>query len=438
MIAILLAACVGLPEQIDLPFFGSAGSDRAQDPNLPPLAWIDQSWVVLHAEEATLGPYAEKAGWVSLVMQRDYAAAARALGPEGKIPAARAHAELSYLYRQAALAAAEAWVGAYGDGGRRPSSGAEHVLTVSYAILGRLDSARAEAARFRGDDASGRWHRPWREWLSSDASWPPDLRELPFALPPPAPGALPDVTDLPHYTIVEADGAWRDAGDPGALVALALWHEVAAAAADGGAAAAMKVVRAGGRLPVEPVPALEGEIPPELMFGSDHLTPADAAFVAAVSGDGPAASLVGSWAGKSIVAWLASRALVSGKLDAPSLIQRVEALEEVLRVRADQRTDGRPLAHHRTFAAIGAVGVLRSLVIVADQLEDSRGAGALRAEVEKRSVRAAADPVGLLALAAADARLGASASARAKVDAQVGRYPSLAVVLYALDALAER
>ena len=187
---------------------------------------------------------------------------------------------------------------------------------MSYAITGQLDAAKAESAKLEkaSSDPTLPWHAPWKAWLASGAAWPPDLSTLPVKLPPPTVGEWPELTELPHYSLPERGGssARRDMGDPGALVALALWHDAAAAAAVPNDSRRPRTLRAGYRLPVEPAPPPAGDFPPDLLFGSDHLVPGDAAFLAAVEASGP--SVVDAHVGTSLVAWLAARSRVDGKM----------------------------------------------------------------------------------------------------------------------------
>ncbi|MEQ1569644.1 MAG: hypothetical protein ABMA64_28675, partial [Myxococcota bacterium] len=240
---------------------GCSGSTSTVDVALeiPPGELAEHAWVVAFADEASLGRYAANKGWVSLVMKRNYADAVRELGPEGGLPAARAHSEQAAVYRQAALLSAYSLIEVYGNTPEPTDPvGVAHLLTVAYAITGKLDLAReqdAKAAALVGDPTAA-WHQPWSAWLSSGGTWPPDLSGLPIALPPPRPGEFPELTELPHYSMPERGGstASRDMADPGALVALATWHDAAAALAAPDALPALRASRAGYRLPVEAAP----------------------------------------------------------------------------------------------------------------------------------------------------------------------------------------
>jgi hypothetical protein len=414
-----------------------------------PAERLDATWVVTLAEEASIGAYAQEPGWVALVMKRDYAGAVRGLGPKGGLAAARAHADAAALYRQAALLAASSLVEVYGET-PEPSdpAGAAHLLTVSYAITGRLDEAKAADAKLPAGDPTEKWHAPWRAWLAAGATWPPDLSGLPIALPPPAPGEWPELADLPHYSLPEQAGskAKRDMADPGALLAVALWHDQVAAEAAGADAAKVAEYRAGYRLPVEPDVAAAGDLPIELLFGSDHLVPGDAAFLADLSGtdSGPGgrtakgAAAVDAHAATSLLAQIALMSRKDGKVDAETAIDVITRMREDLVARASARTGGNVLAHQRIFADVAYVGALRSLALVAEVEGDHEASGKLRINAFEHSDKATADPVGLLAFAAWDAANRYPLRALDILHAQARRYPTLEIARYGLDVLGLR
>lgn len=407
-----------------------------------PTELVDATWVVAFAPEASLGSYASEPGWVSLLMKRDYGEAVRQLGPAGGLPAARAHTEAAALYRQAALVTAYSLIEVYGKTPEPTDPiGVAHLLTVSYAITGQLDAAKIESAKLDKvtSDPTLPWHAPWKAWLAAGGTWPPDLSTLPVKLPAPTVGEFPDLTELPHYALPERGGssAHRDMGDPGALVALALWHDAAAAAAVPNAAPLLKTLRAGYRFPAEPAPAPAGDLPPDLLFGSDHLVPGDAAFLAALEGPaGPGA--VDAHVGTSLIAWLAAKSRIDGKVNAEKAVDEVTALREVFVTRSAEKAGGQELGHHRTFASIGYVGALRSLALVAEREGDREASGVLRINALDHSDKATACPVGLLALAAWDASNRYPMRAQDILHAQARRYPSIEIARYGLDVLGLR
>ena len=197
---------------------------------------VDESWVVQLATNDALGPYISNPGWATYVMKRDLKGAIKQFASGGGQPLARVHEDAASLYRQAALLSANALIETYG---KTPSDGdplgTAHLLTVSYSVVGDLESARAAAAKMANveSDPTAEWHKPWAEWLSGTAEWPPDLSNLPVEVAAPAPGQWPSIGQLPHYQLPEQteEKRLRDMADPGMLVALALWHSAAARAA---------------------------------------------------------------------------------------------------------------------------------------------------------------------------------------------------------------
>ncbi|MEZ4240112.1 MAG: hypothetical protein R3F59_28970 [Myxococcota bacterium] len=225
--------------------------------------------------------------------------------------------------------------------------------------------------------------------------------------------------------------------DPSALVALALWHDrVAEAAAGPDHVAQLKTLRASYRFPIEAAPPAAGDLPPELLFGSDLLVPDDAAFLADLEGpDGLGA--VDAHADRSLLAWLAAHSEVDDKLDAELATDHLAALRKLLVARSAAAAGGE-LAHHRTFADVAWVGGLRSLALIAERGGDRETSGLLRIAALERSEKAAACPVGLLALAAWDASNRYPMRAQDILHAQARRYPSLEVARYGLDVLGLR
>lgn len=433
--AVGLVGCSGSPTP-DVSVQTPEGAPLVPAPN----ELVDATWIVDAAPEAAVGAYASP-GWVALVMTRDYGDAVRKFADAGGEPLARAHAEAASIYRQAALITAYSLIEVYGKT-PEPSDpvGTAHLLTVSYAITNQLDLAREAAQKLSttADPLTAPWHAPWKAWLDAGATWPPDLASLPIGLPAPTPGQWPEVTELPHYALPELAGssASREMGDPGALVALALWHDAAAAAAAPAAVGALKSVRASYRMPIEPAPASAGPLSPALLFGSDLLVPGDGAFMADLEGPaGPAA--VEAHTSTSLIAWLAAQSRVNGKIDAQRAVDVVSALRKAL-VEREAVKAGAELGHHRTFADIGYAGAMRSLALVAEREGDREQSGILRINAYEHSDKATACPVGLLALAAWDASNRYPMRAQDILHAQARRYPSIEVARYGLDVLGLR
>lgn len=404
-----------------------------------PEARLDETWLVQVATEADVSRWANDAGWVDLVMKRDYGRAVRGLGPAGGLAAARAHAEAAGVFRQSALLMAHSLVEVYGKT-PQPSdpAGTKHLLAVSYSILGDRAAAKAASDALPGDDVTAPWHGPWKVWLADPkAPWPPDLSTLPVSLPPPKVGEWPEPTDFLPYEMPEIGASTRRSmADPGILVALAEWHAAAARLAAPEAAAAVDSVRAGYYLPVQPPPPPAGPLPIELYFGSDQLSAGDAAFLADLHGPVGLAA-VDAHAPTSVLAEVALRSRVDGKIDHQVALDVVTALREDLLARSAAKA-GSELGHHRVFAEIAYAGTLRGLALVAEVEGDREVSGLLRINALEHSSKHTACPVGMLSLAAWDASNRYPLRAQEILHAQIKRYPSLEIARYGLDVLGLR
>lgn len=421
-----------------------AEGEVAAAPGFPvPAPLIEASWPV-QMDEAALGPYQAQPGWIALVTRTDVRGAVEQLGPLGGMPAARAHAEAAMLYRQAARLTAIAARETYGESPRETDPpGAQHLVAMGWALEGDLERARAALGDgLTGlDGAAAAWHAPWAAWIAAGAPWPPDLSGLPTGLPAPSPGQWPEVPTGPHYSLAEqVDGAATllDVADPGALVALALWHDAAAAAAAGSEAARLEVLRARYAFPAEPDANDAAPLPMDLLFGSDLLVPGDGPFLVDLLGAaGPGA--VEAHASTSLLAALARDARREGRL-VPELAQ--DAAGEVRTAALDAmvaKAGGNTLGHHRVFADVASVGVLRALALVAEVEGDHEGAGILLINaMERSSSEWTADPKALLFLSAWDADNRYPVRGTELLHNLIRRYPSLEGARFGLDALTLR
>lgn len=401
-----------------------------------PADLVAASWPVQMATEADFRSFSSEPAWIALVMQRNVRDVVPLLGAVGGDGAARAHAEASLAFRQAALLAAHAVVETFGKT-PEPSDpvGVAHLLTVGHALRGELAEARAASALLPPGDPTEPWHHPWRTWLAGPANWPPDLSGLPLGLPPVVVGGWPAGAPAPHYQLVERveGGGARPFADPGALLALALWHEGAARLAAPGPA--LDGFLAGYRLPVEGAQP-GGELTMPWLFGGELLVAADGLFLADLHGGAPA---VDAWKDRSILAWLAHASRGSaGTIDAQLAVDRVADLRDAIAAASSARTGGEVQAHQRQFGEIAFTGALRGLALVAEVEGDREQGGRLRINAWEHSHKATAWPAGLLALAAWDASNRYPSRALDILHAQVRRMPELDPARYALDALALR
>lgn len=382
-------------------------------------------------------------GWVSLIIKRNYATAVPQLGASGGLIAARGHADAAALYRQAALISAYSFVECYGaTPDPHDPVGTAHLLTVSYALLGDLEKARAESKKLDGiDDPTQVWHAPWKAWLAQENPvWPPDLSSLPTGLPPVAVGGWPELT-LPNYTLPEREGSTStiEMADPGAMVALALWHDAAAHTAAGDQGAVVDTYLARYHFPVEPDVA-GVVLPNEFLVGSDYLVPEDGPFMADLVGaKGPAA--VAEWKDKSALAAIAAASTVDGKMSGEAAADFAANLRDQLVEAAKTRAaTGEDDVAHRTFASIAEVGVLRTLPFVAEveTARNSEEGGKLRILAMEKSDDATSAPEGLLSLTAWDAGNRYTMRGAEIVHNASRRYPSVEAARYALDVLGIR
>ncbi len=405
-----------------------------------PLDLIAKSWPMSFATAAEQEQWASTSrGWRTLFIDRNYALATQEFGADGGLRTARGHAEMAALYRQAALVSANAYIQAYG---KTPSAtdpvGAAHLLSVSYAITGDLEKARTYSKVLdQYADPTTTWHAPWNAWLASGAAWPPDLTALPTTLPEPTPGAVPELPAFPHYDLPEQGGSTQlvEMADPGALIALSLWHETTARSLAGGNAPWIDTYIARYRLPVEPH-TTGVSLPNEMLFGSDFATPEDAAFMAALTG-AQGLTAVDAYASKSLIAALVGPSRVNGKIDPDKALELTVAVEAQL-IEQLKAKAGTEESVHAAFADIVQVGLLRNLALVAELEGNHEASGLLRGFALARSINATDCPTALLSLTAWDAgdryvRRGHEILQRAEQ-----RYPTVAAARVALDQLSTK
>lgn len=406
-----------------------------------PEAKLDTTWPVHFATDESLAPVVQQ-GWVKLVNQRHLQQAVQGMDASDATGVARAHLEASLLYEEAALIAAHAFIEVY-ERTPQPTDpvGANHLLSVSHALLGDVDAAKAASAKVPAGDPTEPWHAPWKAWLDAGATWPPDLSGLPMELPEVTPGTWPELPAPPHYAMPEqGTESKRSMGDPGALVAAALWHREAARKGGGEAFGAVATLRAGYGLPVSPKPAAAGDLSWPQLFGSTLLSPGDGPFMADLHGPKGIAA-VEAHKGTSFLAWLASESMGDdGKLSAEAVVDHVAELRTALVERAKTQTGGTVSGAQRMFADTAVAGAFWSLALVAEAQGDRETSGLLRLNARDKADLGnhLQDPVSLLSLAAWDASNRNVHRAPELLHDQARRYPELEVARYGLDVLALR
>jgi len=419
---------------------GTTTAQEAEEATAFPEALVQSTWVVNYASVDSLGPVAPP-GWVSLVNHRHIGKAVEQSGDDTLL-AGRAHIEAALLYEQAALLSANAFVEVYGATPQPTDPvGAKHLLAVSYAVRGETDKAKAASAQLTKGDPTIPFHKPWKAWLEGDAAWPPDLSGLPIELPDVKPGVFPSLPPPPHYELPEQGGSSskRTMADPGALVAVALWHREAAKAALGDRYDAIRAIRAGYSLPVTAAAAKPGPRDPQELFGSTLLGPGDADFMVDLEGD-QGAGAIDAHAETSLLAWIAREARSDGKVDPDKVSRMVNELRAELLEASAAANGGNQAPHHRVFGDMAAAGAFWSLALAAEAEGDRERGGLLRLHARDKAELGnhVQDAVSLLSLAAWDAGNRNVHRAPELLHDQARRYPDLEVARYGLDVLALR
>lgn len=412
-----------------------------------PESMLDETWAV-HFSTAGKGQLESQPAWVTAFIKRMYPKAAQMASTSGMdaLSVARFHTDAAAVYRQAALLSAYSILQVYGEDPRPTDPvGAAHLLTVSHAIVGDVKAAAAAADKMKAasQDPTQPWHAPWAAWLASGEAWPPDLSALPVELPPVTlEGEPPVVRDLPHYQLPEqGTDSVRDMADPGALLALAFWHDQASLQAGGEEhATRLKAYQAPHRLPVEPAVSWDEPMPVGMLPASDLLHPWDGAFLAAVTGP-QGAEAVEAYKDRSLIARAAALSRVDGKVDAELATDLVTDFRARLLARMSALNDGHVDQSQRMFADVSVAALFRSLGVVAEVEGTREVSGRMFIhgfDRDSTNSKRLPCPVGSLALGAWDASNRYPVRALEIVHKFSRGYPSLEVARYSADLLGLR
>jgi len=403
------------------------GPDDADKPKVVEAAvsgeLVRSTWMVQVADPAQLDALAGHPGWQAF-HGRDYA---KALGAGADWPGiGRVHAELSALYRQAALVAARSIEQTYREDQRREGDPAEvdYLLGLASLILGDADQAMTLLGKNGGSSVAALAAAD-AAWAARAAAGEPVVAAIAdpalFPLAAPAAGQLPETAPAPHYELPETVGnRLIKAADPTVLLQLAAWHEAAAVSAIGAERTAALV--GPWHLPCEPPPQVDTSV----------LTLDDLFLSAFAAADDLGRAVTGG--GASTYGGLIDACAGEGQARAQCTIDAAGKLRKQV-LAAMESVGGGPSPNHRMMAAFAEAGALRAGVRTADGAGDRDAAGLLRIAAKDQSDEAAVEPVFLVSLAAWDVGNRNPLRAQELLHAQLRRAPGLDVARYALDAL---
>lgn len=426
-----LAACTG--DEVEAPAAVAAPAAVSNE-------LVAGTWQVRMAVATARAPFEGRPSWVSY-FDGDRGAALAAFVGEGDAPAlARAHAEYSAMYRQAALLASNATLQVY-SADLQPSDPAE--TEYLRGVSGVLTAKPEEAARLGRSGASkvpglAARDAAWKAWLDAPASPLPDSLLLVGATPVEelakgAPGTLPGAEVQPEAAPLVGEPGEVKIGDPSVLYALARVHERWARAADPASEAAVDTFLAPFRLPMEPrslPPA--ATIPDAWLFMSAYTSAADMQFTAlAAAGDLAGAEAL---AGSSAFAAIA-KACTTDKVDADCVIEQAGLLGSAIEDAMALANAGQADAFHRPFSNFARAGALRSADLWARARGEDEVSGILRINAQDRNTDRARDPVFTMFLAAWDAGNRNTPRATELVHQSLSLLPGLVEARAPLDAL---
>jgi hypothetical protein len=385
---------------------------------------VRSMWMVQVADPADLDALAGHPGWQAY-HARDYV---KALGIGGDwAGTGRVHAELSAIYRQAALLAARAIEQTYKPDQRREGDPQEvdYLVGVAHAVMGDLERAKGLIGQ-NSDSASTALAAADTAWAERLAAGEPVLALIEdtrlYPLGAPVVGTVPAPAPAPHYALAETIGdRMIKAADPTVLLQLAAWHEAAAITAAGAerTAALLAPWLLPGETPTTVDPSV---VTLEDLFLSAYASADDLARAAAGGeGSSPYGSLIDACEGEAQV-------MAACTIDAAVNLRKqvMAAMESVA---------GGPSPNHRMMSAFAEAGALRAGVRTADTDGDRDAAGLLRIAAKDMSDEAAIEPVFMVSLAAWDVGNRNPLRAQELLHAQLRRVPGLDAARYALDAL---
>lgn len=435
---------------LGLALAGSActGADKPLPPE-PETMTVDKAlfqatWPMQVVDEKVRVAY-EEPDWVAHTLRRDYRASIALSDGTADLGTARFHADAAAMFRQATLAAAQAYVEYFDPPLARDYDPVEkvHLLLVGKSLTGDFAGAKAQldAVRALGDDSPvSPWAAPWLAWYDNGATWPIDLAAFPSSLPPVQPGEWPEVGERPSYVLEEQEPGTHEVSldDPVLLLQLALWHDAAAKQAAGDQAELVDVYGARYRLPIEGPVTSTAALPLEIRFGSDYLHENDAAFMAALYGPQGLAA-VDAFKDTSFLAAVVVAARGSdGKVDNVKAVDIASELRKNWKDEQARAINGQH-ASHAIFADVAVAALYRNLALVAELEGDRETSGKLRIAAKDMGERdAAAAPEGLLALTAWDADNQYTLRGSEIIHQQARWAPSLEVVRTAFDLLGIR
>lgn len=401
-------------------------------------ALVATTWQVRLAVDSARAPFEGRGSWMAWFQGKRAEALGAFASESDNVGLARTHAEYSAMYRQAALLSANATSQVYGADAQ-PTDPAEttYLLGVSGVLLGDP----ALTAKLGGAGSSKvallvAQDKAWKTWVDGGAVWPPDAPAAasPGAPSAPTPGQLPSAGPIPTWQLPEVGvDTLVDANDPGAMWALARYHEAAAKAASPADEGAVAVWIDPWRLPSEArLPAATVTVSDTFLFMSPYTTPGDALFLSDLERDGVAA--IAAHASDSPYAVVIAACVKEQKLDVDCILEGSTALGGAIESAMAQAA-GKEDSFHRPFAEFARAGVLRAADRAAWKMNDSDAGGRIRLLALDRTTNGARDPLFLLSVAAWDAGNRNSVRAEELVHGLLTEVPGLEAARLPLDAL---